>query len=90
MLDFRIKECYNFLAMKNLKTLAYKIAQEEKKEIYLTTDNRECACAHILEILLEKTDKKFDSLSEEEKDIYWEASESGYSSIENFLNYLED
>lgn len=82
--------CYNSPVMKNLRNLAREIANENKDYIRRSTDNQECACEEIFEILLVRTGKAIRELSGEDLEAYHEAAFWGYQSIESFLEYLED
>lgn len=81
---------YNIPVMKNLRKLAREIADENKDYIRRSTDNQECACEEIFEILLVRTGKAIGKLSDEELEAYKEAAFWGYQSIESFLEYLEE
>ena len=82
--------CYNDPVMRNLRKLAREIANENKEYIRRSTDNQECACEEIFEILLVRTGRAIGELSSEELEDYHEAAFWGYQSIENFLEYLVD
>ena len=81
---------YNHPVMKNLRKLAREIANENKEYIRRSTDNQECACEEISEILLVRIGRGIRELSGEDLEAYQEAAFWGYQSIENFLEYLED
>ena len=76
--------------MNNLHSLAYTIADRDKKIIRRVTDNYECAFEYILTKLLKASGKTISALSEDELKKYHEATDSAYNSIANYLEYLCD
>ena len=76
--------------MNNLRSLAYTIANRDKKIIRRVTDNYECAFEYIFIKLVKASGKTVSVLSEDELEKYHEATDSDYNSIANYLDYLCD
>ena len=76
--------------MNNLRFVAYTIANRDKKIIRRVTDNYECAFEYIFTELVKATGKTISVLSEDELENYYEATNSAYNSIANYLEYLCD
>ena len=76
--------------MMSLKNIARELAIKNKNVIGRSSDNQECACEIIFDLLLQRTGKTTGELSEADLENYWDAAYYGYQAIESFLVYLVD